>query len=163
MDEIVIFLDGRLQPGQAYVALSLACTLERLQLLDFDPKKVKDSSKVEKETNRMRRYMPVTIPIFLATLPDKAYFKISHINCRSLVCHFNDVRHHAQLLPSHVVICISETWLQEGLSTDAYNLPEYTMYRRDRLESYKNHSCPQVKSHTCQKCNSKGGVAVYVR
>ena len=162
VDEIVISLDGRLQPGQAYVALSRARTLEGLHLLDFDPKKVKESPKVDKEINRMRRYMPVTIPASLATLPDKAYFKISHINCRSLVCHFNDVSHHAQLLSSHV-ICISETWLQERHSTDAFNLPEYTMYRRDRLESYNDHSCPQVESQTCQKCNSKGGVAVYVR
>ena len=100
----------------------------------------------------MRRNMPVTIPASLATLPDKAYFKISHINCRSLVCHFNDVSHHTQLLSSHV-ICISETWLQERHSTDAFNLPEYTVYRRYRLESYNDHSCPPVESQTCQKCN----------
>ena len=118
---------------------------------------MKDSPKVDIGINQMRRNMPVTIPASLATLPDKA-----HINCRSLICHFHDVSHHAQLLPSHV-ICISETWLQERHSTDAFNLPEYTMYSRDRLESYNDHSCPPVESQTCQKCNSKGGVAVYVR
>lgn len=60
-------------------------------------------------------------------------FKICHVNCQSLYAHFDEFRLHFCKADYHA-ICMSETWLKQGISDDMIKLPGYTLYRCDRGE-----------------------------
>ena len=58
-------------------------------------------------------------------------FKLAHLNVRSLVKKFDQVR--LLLLDSAIdVFTISETWLKQNLADGLFGLDGYKMYRQDR-------------------------------
>ena len=80
-------------------------------------------------------------------------FSICHINTRSL-CPTNRTRKigeiHSELCIRHKydIICISETWLDQTITDDMVNLPDYSLIRNDRSREgggvaiYYNESLP---------------------
>ena len=71
--------------------------------------------------------------------------KIAHLNVRSLLAHFNELK---QIIFDNDfdIVCITETWLNSGLDSDSVNVDGYTFYRRDRRGTQRG-----------------GGIAVYFR
>ena len=69
---------------------------------------------------------------FSVKLYEQLYL-IVHINIRSLSAHFDDltvfIRNCAK---PPFAICISETWLNDDMSIDLYNIPGYTLYVKNR-------------------------------
>ena len=131
LDKLVESIANAYQPRQAYVDLGRARTLDGLHLLDFDLKRVKPTPAVDKEMNRMRENLPLTTRMSLSSVQNSKFFKITHINCRSLVKHLEDIKHHRDLL-SFDIICVTETWLRHGHSTDNLTIPGFKMFRHDR-------------------------------
>ena len=118
------------QPGQAYVGLSPARDLDGLHLLDLHVKRVKPTPAVDKEMNRMRESMPLITRISLSSVHNSKIFKTTHINCRSLVKHIEEINYHRDLLYFDI-ICVTETWLGQGHSTDNFTIPGFTMFSDD--------------------------------
>lgn len=61
------------------------------------------------------------------------YGNIAHINIRSLLAgfeYFIDV----VLKNSFDIVCMSETWLTNGLPSHIVDVPGYTLYREDRQD-----------------------------
>ena len=78
-----------------------------------------------------------------------------------MVKHLEDIKHRKDLL--NVIICVTETWLGHGHSTDNFTISGFRLFRHDRQDSYTFHICPQIDAKSCNKCNSKGDLAVYIR
>ena len=158
-EKIVVSFDGPYRPGQAYVALSRNKNMNGLHLTSFDKKKIKTSSMVQAEMNRLRSQMPMIKSRTLEDFDSNNFFKISHLNIRSLKCHLKDLQNDMNLLSSHV-ICLSETWLSATDKNDHLQIPGFYLHRRDRENSYKSHAC---SNGVCKKCNEKGGVLIYIK
>ncbi|MES9881383.1 MAG: AAA family ATPase [Sedimenticola sp.] len=157
LDEIVVCFDGRFNTGQAYVALSRCRTLDGLYLQQFDKKKITVSKPVETEMARLRlNTLDPQSAHLLSTLPHD-YFKICHLNIRSLAAHFTDLQSSHPLLTCDI-ICLSETWLNKSKQTKDYTLDGYSLFRTDREDMH-----PRCHKHDCKMCNDKGGVAMFIR
>ena len=63
LDEIVVDMQGRFSPGQAYVACSRVKSLQRLYILNYNPSAIKQSDKVEKEMARLSTQLVETFPM----------------------------------------------------------------------------------------------------
>ena len=61
-DRLVVSFKNRFSTGQAYMAFSRSRTLEGLQLLDFDPGKLRASKNVEKQMHRILSEMHLASP-----------------------------------------------------------------------------------------------------
>ena len=116
MQKIVVSMQGRMNAGQVYVALSRATSLSGLFLLDVNSKKMKASEKVKKEYARLREEMALT------TYHSHVVDDINH-NPPSQLLAVHNIRslraHHADLcklpLLEHCdVMCLTETWLQRN-------------------------------------------------
>ena len=57
-DEVVVSFRGHFHYDQAYVTLSWSRKMNGIQFIDFDPKKMRASPAVTRETNRLLSYMP---------------------------------------------------------------------------------------------------------
>ena len=60
------------------------------------------------------------------------HIRMCHVNCQSLFAHldkfrlfFND--------SGFQIICLSETWLRDGVTDDLVRLPGYSLHRCDRV------------------------------
>jgi len=60
------------------------------------------------------------------------YIRVCHVNCQSLLAHFDEFRHFFANSGYHV-ICLSETWLKPAISDHAIALQGYHLYRHDRI------------------------------
>lgn len=60
------------------------------------------------------------------------YLKVCHVNAQSLTAHLDEFRLNF-LKTKWDVICISETWLDHSIDSGFISLPEYTLFRKDRI------------------------------
>lgn len=60
-------------------------------------------------------------------------FKICHVNCQSLMAHFDEFSMFFERSRYHV-ICLSETWLNPKIPDSMIRLPGYYLVRNDRIE-----------------------------
>lgn len=77
---------------------------------------------------------------------DKAQIKnlkIGHLNARSLFTGFHELVNLIEENDFHVM-CISETWLNENIPNNVIDIPNYSLFRKDRL-------------------SRGGGVGIYIR
>ena len=62
----------------------------------------------------------------------KGNLKVGHLNVRSIFTGFNELKQLLSLCNLDV-LALSETWLSVDQLSNAFNIPNYTMVRRDRL------------------------------
>jgi len=88
LDNVVISMDGRFGPGQAYVALSRCRSLEGLHILDFKTTSIKTNLKSLQSVDHLSQQNPFTEPhkLFLGNTG----LRIASINCRSWNSHSED-------------------------------------------------------------------------
>ena len=114
------------------MAMSRVREFEKLHLLNYDPKKVKESEEVKLEMERLRRQScPSTVKNVYNV---NAHLKIAYINAQSLYRHKMDVEHDFNLSNADVLFC-SETRFQES---DAKLLTEISgmySFRKDAVKS----------------------------
>lgn len=60
-------------------------------------------------------------------------FKISHVNCRSLLAHFNDFRHE-YANKGFNLIAITESWLNRDIDNNLLEIENYELVRNDRRD-----------------------------
>lgn len=58
--------------------------------------------------------------------------KICHVNCQSLVAHFDEFSNFFSDKDFHI-ICMSETWLRPEVTDSMVNFPGYSLFRVDRI------------------------------
>ena len=100
-------------PGMTYVMLSRCCSMQQLHILEqLDPVKISVDEKVREEAARMLAVSLNANPCEWMN-PSKVGLRVCSLNCRSLRKHIGDVRTDPVLLQADV-ICLQETWLQDG-------------------------------------------------
>ena len=117
--------------GITYVMLSRICALNQLYILeDFDETKMFPSQIALKELDRLKNISMNSNPTDWDK-EDSRILKISSLNCRSLKKHFLDIKSDDILLKSNV-ICLQETWLDDGEALENFEIPNYELH----LNSY---------------------------
>jgi hypothetical protein len=90
------------------------------------------------------RQAPLSQLLSQTLSPFNSFLKIAHVNSQSLLCHIDEFRTIFEL-SNFDLILVSETWLKPNLSDHSVELPNYTLFRNDRL------------------CKVGGGVGVFVK
>ncbi|CAG2241334.1 unnamed protein product [Mytilus edulis] len=106
LTEVFISFRGNFTTGQAYVALSRSTSLSGLFLTDFSANRIRVSSTVHSEMERLRS-MCKTQPQLLLPDTDCPHVNISLLNARSAKHHFIDIQKDPLLL-SCDIICLTE-------------------------------------------------------
>lgn len=150
VNQIVVSMQGKMSDGQVYVAFSHVPSLSGLVLLDFDVKKLRASSKVTKELDRMQRTSQLEtvqdkIQTSLDSTPGCLLFAVHNI--RSLPAHHRDLVLQP-LLMSCVALCLTETWLTSSHSSGTFAIPNYTLLREDSQRSPGGGVCTYVSNTT---------------
>ena len=79
-------------------------------------------------------------------------FHLMHLNIRSLFCKNKFDMFKQQMIDSCIdVVCISETWLKNGLHSNYVNIPNYKLTRLDRSWSENGN------------LKKGGGVCMYIK
>ena len=107
-DNIVVSMEGRFGPGQAYVALSRCRSLQGLNILKFDPSSIKTNRKSIQALEQLSRANPLTVP-HSAFLSFKGV-RVCSLNCRSWNHHSKDVIADPYIQNAQIAV-FTETWL----------------------------------------------------
>lgn len=67
-----------------------------------------------------------------ANLVNKTLFKCAHVNARSLVANFADIKEHI-IGGNYDLVAVTETWLQHRIQNDLVDVQDYILLRRDRV------------------------------
>ena len=131
------------KPGLVYVMFSRVCSLEQLHIVDkFDPDKITVDENVKIEVARMDKVSVNNNPSPWMN-PATLGLKVCSFNTISLRKHMEDVRSDPVLLQSDV-LCLQETWLEEGEEID----------ERYQMEGFRGHFVSVGRGK---------GLAVYVK
>ena len=127
-NNLVVDVTSSHQPGMVYVMLSRVCSMQQLHILDkLDPEKISVNDSVRAEASRMARMSVNANPCEWMD-PAKVGLRVCSLNCRSLRKHIGDVRTDPVLLQGDV-ICLQETWLQDGEGENGdYQLEGYQAF-----------------------------------
>ena len=116
-NSLVVGVTSANKPGMVYVMFSRVCSLEQLHIVDkLDPEKITVDDNVKKEASRMDKVSVNSNPSPWMN-PATLGLKVCSFNTRSLRKHMEDVRSDPVLLKSDV-LCLQETWLEEGEEKD---------------------------------------------
>ena len=127
-NSLVVGVTSANKPGMVYVMFSRVCSLEQLHIVDkLDPEKITVDENVKKEASRMDKVSVNNNPSPWMN-PATLGLKVCSFNTRSLRKHMEDVRSDPVLLKSDV-LCLQETWLEEGEEKD----------ERYQLEGFSGH------------------------
>ncbi|XP_030828689.1 uncharacterized protein LOC100890415 [Strongylocentrotus purpuratus] len=135
--DIVVSMKSRFADGQCYVALSRVPKRSGLHLLDLHESKIRASTAVKAEMERMRTDMllQTTYDDISAALTDKSQpVLIAVQNVRSLPAHHEDLKK----MPGFencIAISISETWLTSKHRQSNFHLQNFDQLRKDRFSS----------------------------
>ena len=138
VDQIVIDLSRTFAPGQAYVALSRVRTLDGLQLLNFKKTAIKKNQEVDVEMQRLKtKLIHCRYPV-MDTLPNREWFKISHLNVRGYLPHLQNIKKDNTLLNADV-LCMTESHLRNSdiLTKKSKPSARYALFRNDRTTHAK--------------------------
>ena len=157
-NEVVVNLDKMFAPGQAYVALSRVTMKNGLyietscnDIADLFRKRVYGEADVKDALSEMKKFLPQQND----PSDENASIALILHNVQGLRAHFEELRSE-QRFQNVSVICLTETWLKSEENKFFY-LKDFSMFRKDRSESYDNTSEVSLKLK-----NSKGGgVAIY--
>ena len=142
-NSLVVDVTSSHQPGMVYVMLSRVCSMQQLHIVEkLDPDKITVNMNVKAEAARMAKVSLNNNPCEWMD-PAEVGLRVCSLNCRSLRKHIDDVKSDPFLLQGNV-ICLQETWLENGEGEQG----------KYQLEGYEGHF------------NSVGpgkGVAVYVK
>ena len=130
-------MKSRFADGQCYVALSRVPKRSGLHLLDLHESKIRASSSVKAEMERMRTDMllQTTYDDICAALTDKSQpVLIAVQNVRSLPAHHDDLKKMPGL-ENCIAISITETWLTSKHRQSTYPLQNFDQLRKDRSSS----------------------------
>ena len=112
-NSLVVDVTSSHQPGMVYVMLSRVCSMQQLHIVDkFDPDKIKVNENVKTEAARMAKVSLNSNPCEWMD-PARVGLRVCSLNCRSLRKHIDDVKTDPFLLQGNV-ICLQETWLENG-------------------------------------------------
>ena len=127
-NSLVVDVTSSHQPGMVYVMLSRVCSMQQLHIVDkLDPDKIKVNENVKAEAARMAKVSLNSKPCEWMD-PLKVGLRVCSLNCRSLRKHIDDVKSDPFLLQGNV-ICLQETWLENGEGEqDRYLLEGYQGY-----------------------------------
>ena len=111
-----------------YVMMSRCCALDQLHIVDkFDPQKITVDGDVKTEVTRMDKVSVNRNPSPWMD-PTTLGLKVCSLNTLSLRKHMEDIRTDPVLLKSDV-LCLQETWLQEGEEEDErYQIEGFRAY-----------------------------------
>jgi len=127
-NNLVVDVCSSHQAGMTYVMLSRCCSMQQLHILEqLDPVKISVDEKVREEAARMAAVSLNANPCeWMDTA--KVGLRVCSLNCRSLRKHIGDVRTDPVLLQGDV-ICLQETWLQDGEGENGdYQLEGYQAF-----------------------------------
>ena len=73
-------------------------------------------------------------------------YKFGHINVRSLYPKLDEIN---AVVVKHDfdVVCVSETWLGEQFKDNDVEIPDYNIYRKDRVDALGGGVCIYIKNH----------------
>ena len=110
-----------------YVMLSRVCALIQIYILNsFDENKMYPSSTALKELERLENISINNNPTEWERQNSES-LKISSLNCRSLLKHYEDIYSDKILLQGDL-IALQETWLNENSCLDDLNLPTFKLH-----------------------------------
>ena len=109
---LVADIDSVFEAGQAYVILGRVQELQQLYLKSFTPSKIMVNPKAMKESENLSE-IALNNKTTVWTKRDALSLKISTLNIRSVVKHFDDLKHDHQMLHSDI-ICLNETFLHSN-------------------------------------------------
>ena len=101
--EIVLDFTGRSQPGLHYVAMSRVREFEKLNLLNFDARKVLTSEQMKREMYRLRQQPFILTQSNLYEI--EADLKIAFVNAQPLHRHKLNVTHDFNLASADIFVC----------------------------------------------------------
>ena len=127
-NSLVVDVTSSHQPGMVYVMLSRVCSMQQLHIVDkLDPDKIKVNMNVKAEAARMAKVSLNNNPCEWMD-PTEVGLRVCSLNCRSLRKHIDDVKSDPFLLQGNV-ICLQETWLENGEEEQgSYQLEGYQGY-----------------------------------
>jgi len=106
---LVADIDSIFEAGQAYEILGRVQELQQIYLKPFTPSKIMVNPKAMKESENLSE-IALKNKTTVWTKRDASSLKISTLNIRSVVKHFDDLKHDHQMLQSDI-ICLNETFL----------------------------------------------------
>ena len=108
-DSRVVSFEGKIFPGQAYVALSRVTSLNGLNILKFDPAQINADCAVVREMERLHKN-PIDKSTEQENL-DSFNLQVSHLNIRGIKSHKDDLKLE-ELVQQSNVLCFCETFLK---------------------------------------------------
>ena len=140
-DKLVISCQGRFHAGQLYTALSRTKTIKGMTLIgDFTKNKIKPNMGSLKEIHRMKKHMPLVLPIpYTINQDSDLYFKLSFLNINSLSPHFLSLKRDQWIMDSDI-IALAETWPSSQHTFNQFDIIPYVPFRKDRYNSSSAHN-----------------------
>ncbi|XP_049586415.1 uncharacterized protein [Syngnathus scovelli] len=155
--EAAVSLKGVFEHGMGYVALSRVTSLSGLHILHMDERKLHANPEITAALAEMAEDSLENVMPLLHVMPsvDRAnHLVVIHHNTEGLSCHVQDVVSHHELLFADV-LCFTETHLQGSVADGCACLEGFTMFHRNRSDSYTN--CPDLAT------KRGGGVGICVK
>ncbi len=139
LEQIVVSMQGRFQPGKAYVACSRVKTLQGLHILHFDPKKISASKAVHSEMTRLQTNHALNLEP--SQISHVSNLSIAHLNIQSFQLHHQDLMQDDNI-KNIDILCLTETFLKPSvkLTEEGMPLPNMTHPQRQRCRSFTTHA-----------------------
>ncbi|KAM9817805.1 uncharacterized protein ACBT44_006975 [Syngnathus typhle] len=155
--EAAVSLKGVFEHGMGYVALSRVTSLSGLHILHMDERRLHANPEITAALAEMAEDSLESVMPLLHVMPsvDRAnHLVVVHHNTEGLSCHVQDIRCHHELHFADV-LCFTETHLQGSVADGRACLEGFTMFHRNRRDSYTN--CPDLATKL------GGGVGICVK
>ncbi|XP_061120716.1 uncharacterized protein LOC133152067 isoform X2 [Syngnathus typhle] len=155
--QAAVSLKGVFEHGMGYVALSRVTSLSGLHILHMDERRLHANPQITAALAEMAEDSLESVMPLLHVMPsvDRAnHLVVVHHNTEGLSCHVQDIVSHHELLFADV-LCFTETHLQGSVADGRACLEGYTMFCRNRSDSYTN--CPDLAT------KRGGGVGICVK
>ncbi|XP_062581095.1 uncharacterized protein LOC134242909 [Saccostrea cucullata] len=157
-DKVVVNLDKAFAPGQAYVALSRVTSKLGLFIDTEDPVRFQKNIYADPEVKAALKEMPKLIFDDIASILASNGKKIVLHNIQSLHGHFGDLKNDARFHQADI-ICLTETWLRSGESTENFALEGFQFHHLPRSEAYDE----STALNQSVKMTKGGGVGLYLK
>ncbi|KAK3100323.1 hypothetical protein FSP39_018128 [Pinctada imbricata] len=159
--EIVVNLDKVFSPGQAYVALSRATTLEGLYL-QYSNDNILDSKlyadkDVQSALVSMKRFTVDFLKVGAKNIED-SQMNITLHNIQSLASHIHYLENDDRFLTSDAIF-LTETWIENTMKNREFSLKDFICHHKTREDSYSS-SNPQTQN---MKISKGGGISVFYK
>nr|XP_049594589.1 uncharacterized protein LOC125979872 isoform X16 [Syngnathus scovelli] len=155
--EAAVSLKGVFEHGMGYVALSRVTSLSGLHILHMDERRLHANPEITAALAEMAEDSLESVMPLLNVMPsvDRAnHLVVIHHNTEGLSCHVQDIRCHHELHFADV-LCFTETHFQGSVADGRACLEGFTMFHRNRRDSYTN--CPDLATKL------GGGVGICVK